>query len=139
MIEPWRSAFMAFGESPVVQAMQLQRAEEDYFVPAMKLLSRLELEEELGAGLCFDIQVQNGGIKPKAAQVIRDFRDDNPDADELTFRTVIADAVADHSNPKFKEDVRARKRTLATGVGTVHGGSYVLKQWGVDAVPLDDD
>jgi peptidoglycan hydrolase-like protein with peptidoglycan-binding domain len=137
VVEPWRSAFMVFGKSPVVQAIQLQRAEQDYFVPAMKLVTRLELEEELGAGLCFDIQVQNGGINRKAAQAIQDFRDNNPDEDELTFRTIIADAVADQSNPKFKEDVRARKRTLATGAGTVHGEAYVMKQWGLDALSLE--
>lgn len=52
--------------------------------------------------------MQNGGLKPKAARTIKEFREDNPEVDEKTFRTVIADAVADNSNPKFRADVRAQ-------------------------------
>ena len=50
---------------------------------------------------------------------------------------MIADAVADNANPKFREDVRARKRTFATGIGTVHGGTYTLNQWGLAGLALD--
>src|SRR6185369_2356235 len=34
VVEPWRSAFARLGAEDLVQASQLRRAEEDYFVPA---------------------------------------------------------------------------------------------------------
>lgn len=136
VVDPWRTAFMAFGQSPVVQARQLQRAEEDYFQPAMQLMSRLALQQELGAGLCFDIQVQNGGLKQSAEETVDEFRQNNPSASEEDLRRIIADAVADSSDPQYREDVRARKETFATGIGTVHGSDVNLKQWGLDAVPI---
>lgn len=138
VIEPWRSAFMALGQNPAVQAVQLRQAETRYFVPAMQLRSTLELDEELGAGLCFDIQVQNGGLRAGARRQIEAFREANPDANELPFREVIADAVADSALPRFREDVRSRKRTLATGSGSVHQASYALTNWGLGPFPWDD-
>jgi peptidoglycan hydrolase-like protein with peptidoglycan-binding domain len=136
VVEPWRSGFMAFGQSPVVQVAQINNAEQQYFTPAMQSLSRLGLTQELGASLCFDIQVQNGGIKPEAMAIIEQFRQSHPIANEQDLRAVIADAVADASSPRFKEDVRRRKRTFVTGVGNVHGSAYVLSQWGVNSLPI---
>jgi hypothetical protein len=40
--------------------------------------------------------------------------------------------VADKANPAFRDDVRDRKLTLATGSGRVHGGTFVLRNWGLD-------
>jgi hypothetical protein len=34
-------------------------------------------------------------------------------------------------NVKFREDVRHRKLTVATGSGQVHGGTFVLRNWGL--------
>ena len=138
VIEPWRSSFMALGQSPAVQAVQLRHAETRYFVPAMRLRADLALEEELGAALCFDIQVQNGGLRSQAKRRIETFREEHSEADEQTFRTVIADAVADAALPRFREDVRARKRTMAAGEGTVHQAAYTLANWGLGAFPWDD-
>jgi hypothetical protein len=49
----------------------------------------------------------------------------------------LAHAVADGSLPAFAEDVRARKLTLATGSGWVHGARYAIADWGLqDGPPL---
>ena len=50
---------------------------------------------------------------------------------ELERRKAVANLVADGLGEKWKEDVRARKLTIATGVGEVHGKKYVLENWGL--------
>ena len=55
----------------------------------------------------------------------------NPSPSEVELRQIIANAVADASLPAFREDVRSRKMTIATGQGTVHGASYDLSNWGL--------
>jgi hypothetical protein len=125
--EPWRSAFQTLGNQPVVQAAQLERARADYFVPALRTAARYELNSERGLALCFDIHVQNGGINDEARTAIlqRQF------ADEGARRTVIANAVADAAKAAFREDVRARKLTIATGAGIVHGEAFTTEAWGI--------
>jgi hypothetical protein len=49
-------------------------------------------------------------------------------------RQFIANAVADASKTR-KEDVRARKLTIAAGTGKVHGEVFVLANWGLDDSP----
>jgi len=51
------------------------------------------------------------------------------------LRKIIAKVVAENSNPRFIEDVRRRKLTIATGAGTVHGSEFDLKTWGLDESP----
>src|SRR4029450_9695990 len=68
--EPWASCFARFGSQPDVQAIQVRRAYEKYFVPAQATARRVGLRSELGMELCFDIHVQNGGIKGKAKKAI---------------------------------------------------------------------
>jgi hypothetical protein len=90
---------------------------------------------ELGLALCFDIHVQNGSIKPSARDRIRNEVAAQPIHKERELRAIVANAVADASRPQFREDVRSRKLTLATGAGQVHGATYVLRNWGLDATP----
>jgi hypothetical protein len=130
LAEPWRSCFRVFGSLPEVQEAQLRRAHEHYFQPAQTTANKLHLKTELGVALAFDIHVQNGGVKEDILRSLlgRTF------ASELDLRVALADAVADSSKPEFKEDVRARKLTIAQGKGMVHGGSFVLKNWGLDEI-----
>ena len=87
---------------------------------------------ELSAALCFDIHVQNGGISQAA-------RDDLPPlaagAPERTYREQIANAVADHSRGRYRENVRRRKLALATGSGVANGVNVVLVNWGLAELP----
>ena len=133
--EPWRSGFRRFGELPDVQAIQLARVKSRYWDPARKTARELGLKTELGVALCFDIHVQNGSIKPSAREQIRREVAANPIHKERELRVIVANAVADASRPQFREDVRSRKLTLATGAGKVHGATYVLRNWGLDASP----
>jgi hypothetical protein len=130
LAEPWRSCFHVFGSMPEVQEAQLRRAREHYFQPAQATANKLHLKTELGVALAFDIHVQNGGVKDDIVTSLlgRTF------TSELALREALANAVADSSNPKFKEDVLSRKLTIAQGKGIVHGGSFVLKNWGLDEI-----
>jgi len=135
--EPWRSGFRRLGELPEVQALQLDRVDAAYFQPARRTAHDLGLRTELGLALCFDVHVQNGGVAAKTRDRIRGELAAQPIHKERELRTIVANAVADASRAEYREDVRSRKLTLATGAGKVHGATYVLRNWGLDSSPLD--
>jgi peptidoglycan hydrolase-like protein with peptidoglycan-binding domain len=134
--EPWRSAFRVFGEFPDVQALQLERADEAYGQPSLETARKFGLTTELGRALAFDIHVQNGQVKSAAKTAIAKALEENPISSEQELRIIMANAVADASR-SFKEDVRARKLTIAAGTGKVHGEVFVLANWGVDESRAD--
>jgi peptidoglycan hydrolase-like protein with peptidoglycan-binding domain len=136
LAEPWRSGFRRFGELPAVQALQLEVADRDYFRPAKQSTRSLQLKTELGLALAFDIQVQNGGVSGAARKEIRKQLAQHPTEREQERRVIVADSVAKHSLPQFREDVRSRKLAIATGAGTVHGELFVLRNWGLADVPV---
>jgi hypothetical protein len=129
--EPWRTGFMQLGQSALVKQTQLRRAVIDYFAPAQRTAHSFGLSTELGIALAFDIHVQNGGIAAPTAQAIREAFAQVPTDDELGRRRIIANAVAEHALPKYVEDVRKRKLTIAEGNGFVHGESFTLARWGL--------
>jgi hypothetical protein len=131
---PWQHGFEALGAEPEVQAIQLRLAEEKYLEPAIRTFQSLGLRSEQGLALCFDIHVQNGSIKPAALAEIR-AATANKNPGELQRRKIIATAVANAANPRFRDDVLSRKMTLATGSGRVHGENFVTADWGVADVP----
>jgi hypothetical protein len=133
--EPWRSGFARLGEFPFVRDLQRTIALEDYFKPALHTAQRFNLSAELGIALCFDIHVQNGGVKPEAEQRIRDAVSVAPPATELALREIMANAVAEVAKPKWREDVRKRKLAIARGRGVVHGMRLELENWGLADLP----
>lgn len=130
--EPWKTSFRKFGELPAVQKIQVERVDVR-FASAREVTRSLGLKTELGLALAFDIVVQNGSVTDAArAQIKRDVAA-HPIHKERELRTIVANAVADHSKAEYREDVRSRKLTLATGAGRVHGATYVVRNWGLDA------
>jgi hypothetical protein len=129
LAEPWRSTFATFGSFPEVQQEQLKHVRENYLTPAIKTAKKLGLTSELGLALCFDIQVQNGGIKPTPLKSL--IRQSQAGTTEPELRELIANAAADSARQKYQQDVRTRKMTIATGEGKVHGHLYVLNNWGL--------
>src|SRR5262245_11354463 len=136
LAEPWRSAFEKFGEIPEVQALQLELADRDYFQPALQTAQEFDLKTDLGITLAFDIHVQNGGIKTSAREEIESSLAEQPVTSEQELRVIIAHAVADQARVEFREDVRARKLTIASGSGKVHGAIYLLRNWGLGESPF---
>jgi hypothetical protein len=104
LAEPWRSLFAAFGSFPEVQQQQVKHVQNDYMTPAIKTATSLGLSSELGLALCFDIHVQNGGIKHTAMDQIQ--KQSKPGMAESDLRVIVANAVADWANPAWSDDVR---------------------------------
>ena len=130
--EPWKTGFRTFGELAAVQKIQLERVDVR-FAAARETARSLGLKTELGLALCFDIVVQNGSVKDSARARIERELEAHPIHKERELRVIVANAVAEASKPAYVEDVRSRKLTLATGAGRVHGATYVLRNWGLDA------
>lgn len=130
LMEPWKSAFRKFGETPLAQRLQLERVRDAYYTPALQTARKFGLTTEVGAALCFDIHVQNGGVKSAAENIVRSKM--QPGMPESEIRVLIANAVADNALPEWREDVRARKVAIAKGAGTVHGLKAELRNWGLD-------
>ena len=133
LAEPYKSGFRKLGESALGQQLQQQHVDADYFRPALATAKAYGLTSELGVALAFDIHVQNGGINSGVGAKVR--AQMVAGMTEKAVRMLIANGVADHALAAWREDVRTRKLTVATGEGTVHGVHYVLKNWGLDEVP----
>jgi len=133
LAEPYRSGFDKLGQSSLGQSLQQQHVDVDYFQPALATAKTWGLTSELGIALAFDIHVQDGGISSAVGAAVR--AQMRPGMAEKVLRVLIANGVADHANATWREDVRTRKLTVATGEGTVHGVSYILKNWGLDELP----
>ena len=131
LAEPWRTHFDWFGSFREVQAEQRMVAHADYFVPAARTASELGLATELGLALCFDIQVQNGGVKPGTRRAVTPLVGTG---NERALREAVANGAADTAKPKYRHDVRARKLAIARGEGTVHGRQVLLENWGLTGV-----
>ena len=136
--EPWNTGFHWLGDAPEVQEIQRNLARNEYYLPSVRTAKTWQLKTELGGALCFDIHVQNGGIKPKAAGIIKERLQTSPPQTERDLRVIIAESVADAASARFRGDVLGRKLVLATGKGTVHGAAYQLDQFGLGEVPSPD-
>lgn len=133
--EPWRSGFETLGSFAEVQAIQIEHTQH-YWDIALRDAQKFNLRTELGLALSFDIAVQNGGIDSHEAAEIQAKINQSSPITEQDIRKIIANVVAEHSNPRWVEDVRKRKLAIATAQGTVHGANYEIKPWGLDEVPV---
>ena len=124
----WLEAFARLGDEPIVKRIQMQRAYDRYFVPCAASARTLKLQSELGVMLAFDVHVQNGSFKPDAIAAAAALPASTPEA---VRRDTLAQAVAQSARPQYRADVLSRKRTIASGQGTVHGAPYALASWGL--------
>src|SRR5215475_14439744 len=105
ILEVWSKAFEKLGGDPAVQEIQLKRTQ-NFFDIAVRDVERFKVQNELGLALCFDIAVQNGGIDATERTRIQNKINQNPPATQQDLRKIIANVVAENSNPTFIEDVR---------------------------------
>jgi hypothetical protein len=124
----WDEAFHKLGADPGVQDIQLARVDTVYKKIADDNAAALGLQEELSVALCFDVSVQNGGMKQSEVARVQQA---TARQSEKQKRRFIAELVADRSNPRFRKDVLDRKMSFANGAGTVHGDEYELDGWGL--------
>jgi hypothetical protein len=130
--EPWRGMFLALGRAPECHTLQLEQAARTV-EHAKRLCERFGVSSPRALALMFDILVQNGSIN---AAVTAQIEDDirrldpalDPQAQEHERLRSIANRRAEAANPRWVEDVRARKLCIANGRGRVHGTFYDLEE-----------
>jgi len=127
----WSDAFRSLGEIPEGRQAQHQVAKDVYWKQAIKDLKSFGRQTERDAAIFFDTAVQNGGVGAKANALEKALKKLAASADEPTRLGCVAGCIADGSKPEFRDDVRSRRRTIATGDGTVHGARYLLECWGL--------
>lgn len=111
-----------------------------YLARAERDALKLGFETERGLALCFDIAVQNGGVRPRSersGRVLASHLDayweqlPNGALEEWQRLKALAHAVANCAKSEWRNDVLSRKLTIAVGRGRVHGKEYVLTDYGV--------
>ncbi len=130
--EPWRGMFKSLCRTEEFQAIQAEHAGK-LFGAARDLVREYGLWSQRAAALMFDIKVQNGSIgRPVKAQILADFgrlpRALAKENTEIERMIIIANRRAEAANPRWIEDVRARKLCIARGEGVVHGIRYKLNE-----------
>lgn len=136
LFEPWRGCFKTLGRRAEFQAIQTA-ASAFLQERARGMCREYGLRSERGLALMFDIVVQNGSISPLVrAQIERAVGaltpSGDPATDEVARLRIIANRRAEAANPRWVEDVRTRKLTIANGSGVVHGRHYDLEeQYGI--------
>lgn len=134
--EPWRGMFKSLGRTEEFQGLQLKYAN-GLYESALKLCSEYGLWSERAVALMFDIKVQNGSISSLVKTVIlNDFKNLPADLSEEEMEVykmrIVANRRAEAANPRWVDDVRARKLCCANGGGIVHGINYDLEgQFGI--------
>lgn len=134
--KPWKEMFKILGKSPEFQDIQVSHAGK-LFKSALRLCKEYNLWSERAVALMFDIRVQNGSIsKSIRTRILREFKaltvELTKEKLEIQKMKILANQRAEASNPKWREDVRARKLCCALGKGTVHGIDHDLeKQYGI--------
>lgn len=134
VLEPWRGMFKALCRSREFQRVQSEAAGK-LFEQAQRLCERFGLpaDNQRGLALMFDIVIQNGSIsKVVESRIHTDFARIAPELppaeQQLARMRSIANRRADAANPRWVEDVRARKLCIAEGRGKVHGIQYELAE-----------
>jgi peptidoglycan hydrolase-like protein with peptidoglycan-binding domain len=129
VVEPWKGLFKALGRTETYQDIQVENAAQN-FQKARDWCADYGLFSERAVALMFDIRTQNGSISNAVKALIKsDFNQigsGTAETIEIKRLRIIANRRADAANPKWREDVRKRKLTIANGEGDVHGRHYNL-------------
>ena len=132
----WRDGFARFGILPEVRRIQVERALQKYYEPALVTAGTIGFSTELGVVLAFDTHVQNGGVKAAALKQLARERQDGALKSQRALRLRTAELVALSAKREWRPDVLARKTAIAGGQGMVHGELLVLENWGLGEYPL---
>lgn len=121
----WVSCFALLGATVEWQNIAMASAQH-YFDSGIAQAKQLGVSSDRALALMFDTAVQNGGVRSLPLHHCLDTFSSMPSWGEPEKLRCIATAVADSANPKWREDVLARKLTIANGVGRVHGLNFDL-------------
>jgi hypothetical protein len=128
--EPWAGLLKTLACTQEFQSIQLAASNRTYQA-ALALCGEFALTTERAVALMFDIKIQNGNISDVVkAQIERDFAQLSapplPQQAEVARLQIVANRRSAAADPRWREDVRVRKLTIANGTGTVHGRGYDL-------------
>ncbi len=136
LYEPWRGMFRTLGRSGEFQQIELHHAAQKYRT-ALGMAGTYNLGSERAVALMFDVATQNGSIRNRTGERIRDGYNAldttlSKDDLEVARMQVVANCAAEASLPRWIEDVRRRKLCIANGRGVVHGTDYDIEaQFGI--------
>jgi hypothetical protein len=136
--QDWADAFEALGQRPEVRQIQDEVARDVYYRRAITDFEGFQLEDECDMALCFDTAVQNGGINDEKAELIAAGLRGHEGVTGEERRVIFANAIAEGSNERFREDVRQRRMTIANGEGAVHGATYTIDVWGLEPFAVEE-
>jgi Glycosyl hydrolase family 46 len=133
--EPWLTRFRNLGRTPEFQDVTYAEIRNRYFDRAIKQCDQLGLHSQRGLALVFDTDVQTGerGLSHALHELATDAQ--LKEGDEVARMIVIAHAVADSSNPRYRADVLNRKMIFATGEGVLRRTKYDLSAYKITLEP----
>ena len=134
----WAEAFENLGNRPEARLVQDEVARDPYWKRAVQDMRKYGKPSEADCALFFDTAVQNGGVGSTKGAAINKALQQNPGIGDRTRLSLIADAIADNSSPKFASDVRSRRQCIAKGDGPVHGATYKVEDWGIDLMSVGE-
>jgi hypothetical protein len=130
VLPEWKDAFERFGNEPEVRRIQLEHVA-PYQKIARRDMGRFGLTSDPAFALCFDVAVQNGGVDSSEGTWIHSRIRQTGATTERQKMDIIAQVIAQTSNPRWRKGVWSRKSTIAQGEGTVNGSKYLMSAWGV--------
>ncbi len=126
----WRTALRQWGRCPAMRKLQLHTAKKRFWTPATAAAASLGFTSLQARCFFLDVAVQNGGWRRQHLATVRRMSDWQSNIEQKSL-IVAARAVAACANEEWRNDVLARKMTLATGRGLVHGREWSMAAHGL--------
>jgi hypothetical protein len=134
----WQRKFALLAQEPVTQQV-FSEAMRPYLDRGQRLAEATGLHTERAYALCCDVSVQNGAVRTDHVRTFQKRLADGvyapglpllrpADPPEWERLKLLAHTVADLANPRWRENVLARKLTIALGRGVVHQRAYVMHE-----------
>jgi hypothetical protein len=128
-----KDAFEQLGNQQVAREVQDRVARDHYWQRAVSDTAEFGKPTELDAAIFFDTAVQSGGVNAtKAVEIKAVLAAASPKISTRDRLVLMAPALATGVKQAYIEDVVSRRKTIASGRGTVHGAQYDVSCWGLD-------
>ena len=129
IVPEWRKTLEAWGEATA--DIQMRHAQ-DRLDKAVKYCNAFGLKSIRALSFMFDICVQNGSIRQGIIDSVKERVNNEKHHSETSTLLLILEQRLDDCNPRWREDVKARKECIIYGSGEVHGKLVNLdKEYGL--------
>jgi peptidoglycan hydrolase-like protein with peptidoglycan-binding domain len=139
--QDWEDGFAALGSYLEVQILQIRVARSNYWDKlCVRDCKAYKAADVLDVAMLYETAVQNGGItRPELKGPFDQYVRNQPNSSGKARRQQWAEMIANGSKPQWHNDVLKRRMMFANGEGKVHGDSYRLADWGLDATRVDPE